>query len=59
MSAKAGIIAYTIELRDTGSHGFLLPKKQIIPMGKEIWEAMKVFVEVVLEADIRSIRQEV
>jgi len=27
--------AYTIELRDTGRYGFLLPAKQIIPVGEE------------------------
>ena len=27
---------YTIELRDTGASGFLLPEDQIIPTGEEI-----------------------
>ncbi|KAF2436330.1 hypothetical protein EJ08DRAFT_578292 [Tothia fuscella] len=33
---------YTIELRDTGGNGFVLPPEQIIPSGKEQWEGMKV-----------------
>lgn len=33
---KAGIkYSYTIELRDTGNFGFLLPRQQIIPTGEE------------------------
>ena len=28
---------YSIELRDTGRYGFLLPADQIIPNGEEIW----------------------
>jgi len=31
---------YTIELRDTGRYGFVLPPDQIIPQGEEIWAAM-------------------
>ena len=34
---KLGIpYVYTIELRDTGMNGFLLPPDQIIPTGEEI-----------------------
>ena len=29
--------AYSVELRDTGRYGFLLPADQIIPNGEEIW----------------------
>ncbi|KAJ3170879.1 hypothetical protein HK101_011309 [Irineochytrium annulatum] len=32
---------YAIELRDTGSNGFTLPAKQIIPSGQEVVAAMK------------------
>ncbi|GJD03796.1 zinc carboxypeptidase [Colletotrichum higginsianum] len=35
--------SYQIKLRDTGSYGFLLPKDNIIPVGEEIFSAMKYF----------------
>ena len=39
----AGInINYTIELRDTGEFGFLLPPDQIIPTGEELLAALQV-----------------
>jgi len=40
--------SYTIELRDTGRYGFLLPPSQIIPTGQEIFESMIFFVSHVL-----------
>jgi hypothetical protein len=32
---------YTLELRDTGRWGFLLPEEQIIPTGEETWAGIK------------------
>jgi len=40
---------YTIELRDTGQYGFLLPAAQIIPTGQEIYSAMKYYLSMVLQ----------
>lgn len=33
--------AFTVELRDTGSNGFLLPPAQILPSGQEAFEGIK------------------
>jgi len=33
-------LAYTIELRDTGTYGFELPANQIKPTGEEVWAAL-------------------
>lgn len=32
--------SYTLELRDLGKHGFLLPESEILPSGEETWQAM-------------------
>lgn len=41
--AKAGIKnAYEVELRDTGTFGFILPADLILPVGEEIWNGIKV-----------------
>lgn len=38
----AGIkYSYTVELRDHGQYGFLLPASQIIPTAKEIWAGIR------------------
>ena len=47
---QQGLIGFTVELRDTGRYGFILPKDQIIPTGQEIWDAFKVSSMMVLEA---------
>ncbi|KAJ3176803.1 hypothetical protein HK101_010370 [Irineochytrium annulatum] len=48
MTTSLGMAGFTIELRDTGSHGFELPASQIVPTGQEIWAAMKFFINFVL-----------
>jgi murein tripeptide amidase MpaA len=35
--------SYGVELRDTGTYGFILPENQIIPTAEENWAALKVF----------------
>ncbi|MBL1218709.1 MAG: hypothetical protein D8M59_14600 [Planctomycetes bacterium] len=40
---EAGALGYTIELRDTGQYGFLLPANQILPNAEEIWPAALAF----------------
>lgn len=35
-----GALAWTIELRDTGNYGFIMPPQEIIPTGEEILEAL-------------------
>lgn len=31
---------YTVELRDSGRYGFMLPKDQIIPTGEEFFDGL-------------------
>lgn len=39
------IYSFSVELRDEGRYGFLLPKDQIIPTGEETFEGLKALVE--------------
>lgn len=41
--------AYTVELRDTGDKGFILPKEQIIPTGEETFELFKDIAKAIAE----------
>ncbi|CAH3112222.1 unnamed protein product [Pocillopora meandrina] len=42
---KLGVTySFSVELRDTGRHGFLLPANQIIPTGEETFEGLKALV---------------
>jgi len=44
----AGIkYSYTLELRDRGQYGFLLPPSQIIPTGEETWAGLLAAVEAI------------
>jgi len=46
----AGVWAsYTIELRDTGKYGFVLPAAEIVPSGQEIWNSMLYFCKTVYD----------
>merc|ERR1719158_270023 len=40
---------YSIELRDTGHYGFLLPPSQIIPTSEEVWAFHKVVAEHIIQ----------
>jgi hypothetical protein len=41
--------SYTIELRDTGALGFVLPPELILPSVKEQWEGQKVLLNLLDE----------
>jgi murein tripeptide amidase MpaA len=43
------ILSYSIELRDTGTHGYLLPPDQILATGKENFEAFKFYASFILK----------
>lgn len=38
---------YTVELRDGGSYGFLLPPNQILQTGVETWEGVKAMMDAI------------
>ncbi|GMM35097.1 putative metallocarboxypeptidase [Saccharomycopsis crataegensis] len=44
--------AFQIKLRDSGSHGFLLPSKFIKPVGEEVYEAVKYFFDFILDPEL-------
>ena len=41
--------SYTLELRDTGRYGFLLPQSQIIPSGEEVWASVVAIADELME----------
>ncbi|KAF4964504.1 hypothetical protein FSARC_7568 [Fusarium sarcochroum] len=41
--------SYTIEQRDTGDHGFVLPPEEILPNAKEQWAGQKVLISLLDE----------
>jgi len=45
---------FTLELRDTGRYGFLLPPTEIIPCGTEIYHAFVYYAQRVTEAPIQA-----
>jgi hypothetical protein len=42
---------YTVELRDSGMYGFLLPPDQILATGVETWEGVKAMMDEILRLD--------
>lgn len=45
----AGIkYSYTVELRDRGTYGFLLPASQIVPTAREIWAGIRAIARLVM-----------
>jgi len=47
--------SYTIELRDTGTYGFLLPADQIRPSGQEIYASMLYYMAIVRDNHPKAI----
>lgn len=46
--------AYVAELRDAGSHGFVLPPSQIVPAAEEIFEGIKALVSHIAAYDLKA-----
>jgi len=47
---EAGIpYAYAMELRDTGDYGFMLPAREIVPTGEEVWAFHQAVAEKIIE----------
>jgi len=54
---KVGIkYSYTIELRDKGTYGFLLPPTQILPTAKETFTAVRTLIKSVLNNQVKNIK---
>lgn len=45
------IWAFQVKLRDTGNYGFLLPKKYIMPVAKEMYNSFKYFGDFILNPE--------
>ncbi|EMG50369.1 ECM14 Inactive metallocarboxypeptidase ECM14 [Candida maltosa Xu316] len=43
--------AYQLKLRDTGNHGFLLPPKEIVPVGREVVASLKYLFHFLVDQD--------
>ncbi|KAH3681073.1 hypothetical protein WICPIJ_007987 [Wickerhamomyces pijperi] len=44
--------AFQFKLRDTGTHGFLLPSRSIRPVGKEIYSGIKYFCQFIINPEL-------
>lgn len=40
MYGAQGILAWTVEVRDTGSYGFVIPPSEVLPCAQENWAAL-------------------
>lgn len=53
MTVSAGAHwSYSIHLRDTGIHGFLLPASEIIPQGEEMKALLVMYIEFLIEYEL-------
>jgi len=48
-AGNSGPLSYTLELRDTGTYGFILPASQIEPNAEEMDEGMDVIIKYVID----------